>query len=389
MINVKSNILEKIVYGISDIVSIDELKKKINSCKKLNIKLGIDPTGPDLHLGHSILIDKLKIFQEFGHNVILLIGDFTAKIGDPSGKLETRPIMTNEQIETNIKTYTDQIFKILDEKKTEIVYNSKWFDSIDIKEILNLTSKSTVAQMLVRDDFSKRYGENKPISITEFIYPLLQAYDSVVLNADVELGGNDQKFNLLLGRQIQKYYGIKNVQVAIMMPILEGTDGIMKMSKSYDNYISLNDSPVDMFGKIMSISDTLMYKYYKFLTYENLNTVINLHPMDAKIKLAEKIVEKYHDEKKALKAKDEFNRIFSRKKNPSNIEEYRVKKIGIKLSELLIESGMAESKNKVKRFIEQGSIKMNSKKIFSDFFINQKESFILQVGKRKFKKIIL
>ncbi|MDR1511605.1 MAG: tyrosine--tRNA ligase [Endomicrobium sp.] len=383
-----NDVLEKVIRGTNDIISIKELEKKLVSGKKLKVKLGIDPTAPDLHLGHSVIINKLKTFQDLGHQIIFLIGDFTAKIGDPSGRSETRPVITDEQIKVNIKTYTNQVFKILEKEKTEVIYNSKWFNKIGVEGILTLVSKSTVAQMLARDDFAKRYNEDKPINIVEFLYPLLQAYDSVALNADIELGGNDQKFNLLLGRQIQKNYGIKDTQIAITMPILEGTDGIKKMSKSYNNYIALNDSPKDMFGKIMSISDTLMYKYYELLTQTNLSIVKAMHPKNAKIELAREIVEKYHGDEEAVKAKEEFSKIFSEKNVPSDIEEYRIQEAEMRLSDLLTKSGMVSSKNKARRLIQQGGIKVDSKKLFDDSIVNYKEKIILQIGKRKFKKII-
>ncbi|GMO64453.1 MAG: tyrosine--tRNA ligase [Endomicrobiia bacterium] len=382
------NTLKKIIHGTNDIIPIEELKKKLASGKKLKIKLGIDPTAPDLHLGHSIIINKLKIFQDLGHQIIFLIGDFTAKIGDPSGRSEIRPSVTDEQIKVNIRTYTDQVFKILEEEKTEVVYNSRWFNKIGIEELLNLTSKSTVAQMLVRDDFTKRYKEDKPITITEFLYPLLQAYDSVALNADIELGGSDQKFNLLLGRQIQRYYGIKDTQIIITMPILEGIDGVKKMSKSYNNYIALNDSPKDMFGKIMSISDTIMYRYYELLTQINLSVVKTMPPKDAKTELAREIVEKYHGKEEAIKAKEEFSKIFSEKNIPDSIEEYQMQEVGVSLSDLLVKSGMVPSKNKARRLIEQGGVKIDSQKLFKDFIVDYKKKFTLQIGKRKFKRVI-
>ena len=382
------NILKKIMCGTTDIISIEELKKKLASGKKLKIKLGVDPTAPDLHLGHSVIINKLKIFQDLGHKIIFLIGDFTAKIGDPSGRSEIRPTITDEQIKVNIKTYTDQIFKILEEKKTEVAYNSKWFNKIGVEGLLNLVSKSTVAQMLVRDDFAKRYKEDKPISIIEFLYPLLKAYDYVALNADIELGGNDQKFNLLLGRQIQRDYGIKDTQVIITMPILEGIDGVKKMSKSYNNYIALNDSPKDMFGKIMSISDPIMYRYYELLTQTNLNVIKAMHPKDAKTELAKKIVGKYHSKEEAMKAEEEFSKIFSENNIPGNIEEYQMKEVGVGLSDLLVKSGMVSSKNKARCLIKQGGVKIDSQKLFEDFIVNYKKKFTLQIGKRKFKRII-
>jgi tyrosyl-tRNA synthetase len=316
--------LEKIKRGTDEIISVRELEKKLASGRKLRIKLGVDPTAPDLHLGHTVIISKLKTFQDLGHQIVFLIGDFTARIGDPSGRSETRPIMTDEQIEANTKTYANQVFKILSKEKTEIAYNGKWLKKLGVSGLLNLAAKSTVAQMLVRDDFKKRYRENNPISIVEFLYPLLQAYDSVALNADVELGGGDQKFNLLLGREIQRGYGIKDAQVIITMPLLEGTDGVKKMSKSYKNCIALNDLPKDMFGKIMSISDELMYRYYELLTTADLNAVKNIHPKAAKSALAQEIVERYHGKEKALRAKAEFDKIFVRKDIPDDIEECHI-----------------------------------------------------------------
>ena len=383
-----NEVLEKIESGTNEIISIAELEEKLASGKKLKIKLGVDPTAPDLHLGHTVIINKLKTFQDLGHQIVFLIGDFTARIGDPSGRSEIRPIMTDEQIKQNIKTYTQQVFKILDREKTEIVYNSKWLEELGINGLLNLASKSTVAQMLARDDFKKRYKEDRPVSIVEFLYPLLQAYDSVALNADVELGGNDQKFNLLLGREIQRDYGIKNAQIVITMPLLEGTDGVKKMSKSYNNCIALNDLPKNMFGKIMSVSDAIMYRYYELLTQADLKIVKNMHPKEAKLALAQEIVERYHGKEVALKARDEFNKIFAKKDIPEDIEYYVMKKEEMKLSDILVESAMVSSKNEARRFIEQGGIKMDSQKTEWDFIVKFEKEFVLQVGKKKFKKVI-
>jgi tyrosyl-tRNA synthetase len=388
--NKMKDVLDKIKRGTNEIISIEELKKKLSSGRKLRIKLGVDPTAPDLHLGHTVIIDKLKTFQDLGHQIVFLIGDFTARIGDPSGRSETRIIMTEEQIQKNIKTYAHQVFKILDREKTEIFYNSKWLGDLGINGLLNLATKSTVAQMLVRDDFEKRYKEDRPISIVEFLYPLLQAYDSVALKADVELGGNDQKFNLLLGREIQRDYGINEPQIVITMPLLEGTDGVRKMSKSYNNYIALNDIPKDMFGKIMSISDELMYKYYELLTQDDLSLVKAMHPKDAKLALAKQIVERYHGEEVALKEKEEFNKIFVKKDIPEDIEEYLVYDPTSlsKVSELLAKSGMVSSRNEAKRLIEQGGVKIDSQKVENDLTVGFSKPFILQAGKRKFKKIV-
>ncbi|MDR1941771.1 MAG: tyrosine--tRNA ligase [Endomicrobium sp.] len=382
------DVLEKIKRGTNEIISIGELEKKLLSGKKLRVKLGVDPTAPDLHLGHTVIINKLKTFQDLGHQVVFLIGDFTAKIGDPSGRSETRAMMSDEQIAANIKTYTDQVFKILDRQKTEVAFNSKWLNALAIDGLLKLASKVTVAQMLVRDDFEKRYEADKPISIVEFLYPLLQAYDSVALNADVELGGNDQKFNLLLGRQIQRDYGIIEPQIVITMPLLEGTDGVKKMSKSYGNYIALNDCPKDMFGKIMSISDELMFKYYELLTQENLETVKAMHPKEAKLALAGQIVERYCGKEAALKEIEEFDKVFAKKDIPDDLEEYVLENAGAKLSDLIAASAMAQSKNEARRLIQQGGVKIDSHKVKEDFEIKSGGSFVIQVGKRKFKRVV-
>lgn len=379
--------LSLIRRGTNEIISEEELKKKLSSGKKLRIKLGVDPTAPDLHLGHSVIINKLKVFQDLGHQVVFLIGDFTAKIGDPSGRSATRPMMTEEQILNNVKTYQEQVFKILDKEKTEVVFNSKWLSELGIEGLLKLASKHTVAQMLVRDDFEKRYKADVPISIVEFMYPLLQAYDSVALKADVELGGSDQKFNLLLARDMQRDNG-QEAQVVITMPLLEGTDGVRKMSKSYNNYISLNDKPQDMFGKVMSVSDELMYKYYELLTQENLEQVKQTHPRDAKVNLAMILVERYWNKQEAVNAKEEFEKIFAKKDLPTIIEEYTCIDSKIKLSELLFVSQMVTSKNEARRLIEQGGVKINSEKVTADDEIKIEDGMVIQAGKRKFKKLV-
>ena len=379
--------LSLIRRGTNEIISEEELAKKLASGKKLRIKLGVDPTAPDLHLGHSVIINKLKVFQDLGHQIVFLIGDFTARIGDPSGRSATRPMMTEEQIMKNIKTYQDQVFKILDREKTEVVFNSKWLNALGIEGLLKLASKHTVAQMLVRDDFEKRFKADIPISIVEFMYPLLQAYDSVALQADVELGGNDQKFNLLLGRDMQRDAG-QEPQVVITMPLLVGTDGVKKMSKSYNNYIALNDKPQDMFGKLMSISDELMMFYYELLTQENLDEIKQMHPKEAKMKLGSIIVERYGGKEAAENAKAEFIKVFANKDLPTEIEEFKCDKDKIKLSELLFVSKMVASKNEARRLIEQGGAKVDNEKVTADTEIEIKNGMILQAGKRKFKKII-
>jgi len=384
-----NEVIEKIKRGANEIISLEGLKKKLASGKKLRVKFGVDPTAPDLHLGHTVVINKLKTFQDLGHQVVFLIGDFTAKIGDPSGRSETRQMMSDDQIAKNIQTYTGQIFKILDKEKTELVFNGKWLNALGIGGLLKLASGVTVAQMLVRDDFEKRYKADKPISIVEFLYPLMQAYDSVALNADVELGGNDQKFNLLLGREIQRDYGIEEPQIVITMPLLEGTDGVKKMSKSYENYIALNDAPKEMFGKIMSISDELMYKYYELLTQDDLKSVKSMHPKEAKLALALQIAQRYHGSEEAQKAKEDFESVFAKKDLPQDLEEYKIETPSIKLSDLIVKASLAQSKNEARRLIEQGGVKIDSQKAESDFEIKSQQNFIIQVGKRKFKKIVM
>ena len=377
---------ELIRRGASELISSQELEERLKSGAKLRVKLGVDPTAPDLHLGHTVIINKLKTFQDLGHQIIFLIGDFTAKIGDPSGRSETRPIMTDEQIQKNIQTYTTQVFKILDRQKTQVEYNSSWLNALGIDGLLKLASKTTVAQMLVRDDFEKRYKSAVPISIVEFLYPLLQAYDSVALKADVELGGNDQKFNLLLGREIQKDYGLAP-QIVLTMPLLEGTDGVKKMSKSFGNYIALNDEPKNMFGKIMSISDDLMFKYYELLTQADLKEIKLMHPKEAKTKLAFEITQRYWGTDKAKEAQDEFENVFSRKNIPADIDEIKLNQ-PMKISDILIKAALVQSKNEARRLIEQGAVKIDGEKIEGDIEIKEKGGFVLQAGKRKFVKVV-
>ncbi|MDR0985205.1 MAG: tyrosine--tRNA ligase [Endomicrobium sp.] len=384
--------LENIIHGTEEIISKSVLMTKLKN-KILRIKFGVDPTAPDLHLGHSVILNKLKLFQRLGHKIIFLIGDFTAKIGDPSGKSATRIPLTDTEILNNIKTYSQQVFKILDKNKTDIVYNSSWLSKFDLNSLFNLMAKSTVAKMLIRSDFEKRYKNKQTISLVEFLYPLLQAYDSVVLNADMEIGGSDQMFNLLLGREIQRSYG-QEEQIIITMPILEGIDGVKKMSKSFNNYISLNETPDNMFGKIMSISDELMYKYYKILTTEDLQYIKKIHPKEAKYLLAYKIVKQYYTKEIANKTKLNFEKIFVKKKLPDNIAQCNVhvnNKI-IKLSDLIIKSGFLLSKREINRLIKQNAIKIDYKKINYDYTFNIKNykgPIIIQIGKKRFKKIFI
>ena len=396
--------LEILKRGVEEIIPEKGLEKKLNKNKPLIIKAGFDPTAPDLHLGHTVLINKLKQFQDLGHQVIFLIGDFTGMIGDPSGVSETRPILTVEQLKKNSKTYQEQIFKILDKKKTKIEFNSSWFKKMTSSELINLSSKMTVARMLERDDFSKRYKGNKPISIHEFIYPLVQGYDSFELKSDVELGGTDQKFNLLVGRDIQKSFGMEE-QIIMTLPILEGTDGVKKMSKSLNNYIGLKESPNDMFGKIMSISDDLMWRYFDLLSFKSSveikelkkKTEQGLNPMEAKKMLSAEIVTRFHGEEKALLAEKEFTNRFSKGNDPAEIKliKLSMKASSISILDLLSSEELGDyklckSKSEARRMIAQGAVKIDGKKISDDAISVQNPSEnTFQVGKLKHLKIKL
>lgn len=399
--DIKSQI-NLIKRGASEIISEEELVKKLKQNRPLIVKAGFDPTAPDIHLGHTVLLRKLRQFQNLGHTVYFLIGDFTAMIGDPSGQTQARPTLTRKQIEENAKTYRKQVFKILDEKKTKIVFNSSWFRKMDSGKILGLAKHSTVAQVLARADFSQRYKENKNISLLEFFYPLLQAYDSVHLKADIELGGTDQKFNLLFGRQLQQDFG-QEQQVVIMTPLLEGTDGIQKMSKSYGNYVGINDDPSDMFGKLMSVSDELMIKYYELLSDEDLDKIKTMHPMQAKKKLAALIVEQYWGKNRAEKAKQEFEKVFQK----GDFKEVEVMDI---LLDGMPKSAIAEhplidlvvsrqdplnlgigSKNDFRRLVVQGAVKVNDEKINDVNYLLRVDGseYKIQIGPKRFAKVRL
>ena len=396
--------LEILKRGVEEIIPEKGLEKKLNKNKPLIIKAGFDPTAPDLHLGHTVLINKLKQFQDLGHQVVFLIGDFTGMIGDPSGVSETRPILTVEQLKKNSETYQEQIFKILDRKKTKIEFNSSWFKKMTSAELINLSSKMTVARMLERDDFSKRYKGNKPISIHEFIYPLVQGYDSFELKSDVELGGTDQKFNLLVGRDIQKSFGMEE-QIIMTLPILEGTDGVKKMSKSLNNYIGLKESPNDMFGKIMSISDDLMWRYFDLLSFKSSveikelkkKTEQGLNPMEAKKMLSAEIVTRFHGEEKALLAEKEFTNRFSKGNDPAEIKliKLSMKASSISIVDLLSNDELGDhklckSKSEARRMIAQGAVKIDGNKISEDTISVQNPSEnTYQVGKLKHLKIKL
>ena len=381
---------QKLKRGITEIISEEELKGRLESSRKtkkpLRIKAGFDPTAPDIHLGHTVLLQKLRQFQDLGQIVFFLIGDFTAQIGDPSGQDQKRPKINKKEIKQNTKTYSRQAFKILDPKRTKVVFNSSWLSKIKIENLLKLTSYATVAQLLARADFKQRFEQQKEISVLEFIYPLLQAYDSVYLNADIEFGGTDQKFNLLMGRQLQGVFN-KRPQTILMMPLLEGTDGMQKMSKSLNNYIGINEPPRDIFGKLMSISDDLMWRYYELLTNVNIEKTKLLHPKDAKLNLAEIIVKQYYGKAKAKDEKTEFERTFSKKDLPENIPIYRIKmQEKPTIVKTLMDCGFAKSGNEVRRLIQQGAISINGKKITQEN--TTIEEGVLKAGKHKFIKII-
>jgi len=393
----KDSQLALLLRGVEEIVPKKEFHKKLEEKRSLRVKLGFDPTAPDLHLGHTVILNKLKLFQDLGHQVIFLIGDFTGLVGDPSGVNETRPVLTEKEIKENAKTYERQVFKILDKKKTEIRFNSEWMNKFSPEDFIRLSSVQTVARMLERDDFSKRYSAQKPISIHEFLYPLLQGYDSVALDADIELGGTDQKFNLLLGREVQKFYG-KEPQVAFTLPLLEGLDGVKKMSKSLDNYIAIEDDPDEMFGKIMSISDDLMWRYFELLSFRDEEEITELkksqkegsNPRDIKFLLAEEIVNRFHGEGSGNSAKEEFQSRFQKGNNPSDIKEITIKleEKSITLAKVLKEAEMVPSTSEALRLIKQGAVRIEGKKILDPKHeINLNSSLLYQVGKRKFSKI--
>ncbi len=391
--------LKLIKKGVIEIINEDELLEKLKENRPLIVKAGFDPTAPDLHLGHTVLLQKLRTFQQLGHKVYFIIGDFTAMIGDPTGKDKTRPPLSKEQVLENAKTYEEQVFKILIPEKTEVVFNSEWFSKMSAEDLIRLTAKYTVARMLEREDFKKRFKENRPIAIHEFIYPLLQAYDSVVLKADVELGGSDQRFNILIGRDIQKEFGIEKPQVAIFLPLLVGLDGERKMSKSYGNYIGIKEPPNEMFGKIMSIPDSLMWDYWSLLTdlteeeIEEMKKGVEegkLHPRDVKMKLAFYIVERFHSKEEAEQAKQNFIKVFSKKEIPEDIPEPKleVNSTEIPLVDLILKVGFAPSKSEARRLIKSGAVRINGEKIGDiNYKVSLKDEFILQVGKRKFARI--
>lgn len=393
--------LREISRGSNEIIApeyIEQLVKRFYATgERFIVKAGFDPTAPDLHLGHTVLLQKLASFQKYGGFVKFLIGDFTARIGDPTGKSETRKPLSEEEVLENAQTYKDQVFKILDPSLTEICFNSTWLNALGSTGMLELTSKFSVARMLERDDFTKRYKGNQAISIVEFIYPLLQGYDSVVLKSDIELGGNDQKFNLLMGRTLQRAYGLGKEQSILMMPLLEGLDGVQKMSKSLGNYIGITEASKEMYAKLLSISDELMWKYYELLSSKTLGEIDRmrqdvdegrLHPKLVKENLASEIVARYHGEDEAREAKESFDKIFSQNEIPSQMPTFSFLS-GEWVCAILKESGMSPSTSQARRDIRGGALKINQEKILNEDLKLQKGEYVFQIGKRKFSKIII
>ena len=381
--------------GTDEILPLDELKTKLQKNKPLRIKVGFDPTAPDLHLGHTVVINKMRQLQDLGHEIIFLIGDFTGMIGDPTGKNVTRKPLTKDEVLENAKTYEEQVFKILDKDKTKIAFNSEWMSKMSSADMINLASKHTVARMLERDDFSKRYKSEQAISIHEFLYPLVQGFDSVALQSDMELGGSDQKFNLLVGRDLQKQAGMEP-QVILTMPLLEGLDGVQKMSKSLENYIGIDESPDSMFGKIMSISDELMWRYLELLSFESLETIESWkqevqdgeNPRNIKFRLAEEIITRFHSKEQAKHAQQNFIERFAKNQTPDEMDEFSFPK-GIKIANLLKDSNLASSTSEGLRMIKQGAAKIDGEKITDKDFEPQVGTAVYQVGKRKFARVTI
>lgn len=395
---VEDSVCSELIRGCEEVLPQPEFEKKLQKGSPLKIKAGFDPTAPDLHLGHTVLLNKLRQFQMYGHEVIFLIGDFTAMIGDPTGKNVTRMPLSAESVAENAKTYQEQVFKILDPTKTKVVFNSQWLGAFNAVDLIRLAATHTVARMLERDDFNKRYTTGQPIAIHEFLYPLLQGYDSVALKADIELGGTDQKFNLLMGRELQKHYGLEP-QVVMMTPLIEGLDGVKKMSKSLDNYIGINEPASEMFGKIMSISDELMWRYIDLLSFKSgaeiqglKNSVVEgANPRDIKIEFGKEIVTRFHDQAQAEQAHKEFIERFQKGIIPDDLEELTIicEEI-LPLSQLLKQAGLTSSTSESIRMVKQGAVKINSEKAGDPALVLAlSESYVIQVGKRRIAKVIL
>lgn len=387
--------LREIQRGTVDIIPLEELRHKLERGRPLRIKLGADPSAPDLHLGHTVVLNKLRQFQELGHVVIFLIGDFTAMIGDPTGRSETRKALSREQIKQNATTYTQQVFRILDPERTEVRFNSEWLDALSPADMIRLCGHYTVARLLERDDFNKRFREGIPIHVHELLYPLVQGYDSVALKADVEVGGTDQRFNLLVGRELQRAYG-QEPQVILTMPLLEGTDGVQKMSKSLGNFIGITDPPTEMYGKVMSISDSLMLKYYELLSTVDLNQLQaireeKVHPLEAKKQLASELVERFHGQAAAISATEDFTQRFQRRELPSEIETFAWsgQDETVWICHLLRTTGLAKSTTEARRLIQQGGVRLDGTPVVDqDFHVPAQGEKILQVGRRRVIKLI-
>ncbi|GAA6820854.1 tyrosine--tRNA ligase [Helicobacter pylori] len=391
--------LKEIKRGANEIIGLEYIEKLVRKYYETNerfiVKAGFDPTAPDLHLGHTVLIQKLALLQQYGARVKFLIGDFTAMIGDPTGKNETRKPLNREQVLENAKTYEEQIYKILDQQHTEVCFNSTWLDALGTKGMIELCAKFSVARMLERDDFAKRYKENRPISIVEFLYPLLQGYDSVAMDADIELGGNDQKFNLLVGRFLQRAYGLNKEQSIITMPLLEGLDGVQKMSKSLGNYVGITEEPNAMFGKIMSVSDDLMWRYYTLLSAKTLEEIEDLkhgilnqtlHPKAVKEDLAGEIVARYYDNDQAFKAKEQFSKVFSANLLPEILSESDFDE-GVGILDVLKQIGFCPSTSQARRDIQGGGVKINQEVVKNESYRFVKGNYVIQLGKKRFMKL--
>jgi tyrosyl-tRNA synthetase len=386
--------------GVEEIIVKSEFIDKLNSGQKMRLKMGFDPSAPDIHVGHAVGLRKLRQLQEIGHQVVLIVGDWTAQIGDPSGRSQTRNMLSIEEVHSNAKTYLDQFFKIVDKEKTEIRWQSEWFGPFTLTNVIELTSKFTVAQILAREDFAKRFGENQPISITELLYPLLQGYDSVAIESDVEFGGTDQKFNLLLGRELQQMRGMK-AQQCFIMPLLPGTDGVQKMSKSLGNYIGIDEAPQEIFGKVMSIPDSLILPYFDWLTDTPTKEITEIrnslesqsvNPIELKKNVAYKLVTDFHDAKSASLSRDFFEKTVQEGQAPDDLPEYVIPSgdaaVGIKLSNVLVSSGLTSSSGEARRLIEQGAVRINEIQITQNQPIGQLEKGILRAGRRRYVRLI-
>jgi tyrosyl-tRNA synthetase len=389
--------LDELKRGIVGIVSEEEFLAKLKKDRPLKVKVGFDPTAPDIHLGHTVVLQKMRQFQDAGHEVICLIGDFTGMIGDPTGRSSTRPPLTREEVLENARTYQEQVVKILDPERTTMAFNSQWMDNMVVSDFIKLASVQTVARILERDDFKKRFTNQHPISIHEFLYPFIQGYDSVALEADIELGGTDQIFNLLMGRDVQKAYG-QEPQVVMTLPLLEGTDGIQKMSKSYNNYIGVDDEPSDMFGKVMSISDELMWKYYELLSSRTISEIDlmkqevkaeTLHPMDAKMRLAWEMVERFHGTAQAESAKQTFEKVFKSRSLPDDMPQVSLKMEKPWICSVLKEAGLTKTTSEAKRLVGQGAVSVNEEKITDQNYVLEEGTYVIKVGKRRFARVEL